>query len=270
VLLSYFGGNLIPTDYELSFSASLGNAISIISPLLKRKKHVSPGNEHDSGHEIVVEGPGNVCVAVAKGTSEENFEVPPLSVATADDIFIMSPTNESAKHKPFQFISTASRSLTLGSFVYKRKRDEENPQSKRYQTGIPYQELQHLSAAIEALRQNITEFVIIKTQGSGTNLPGYFTLTKKRIYTVIDPNIIQTLTFRLLSIHISSITVRSFCSYEKVLIVCRCRLEPFFVPMSWMYLIRTKKSASASVVPKTLIPDEIFQQTYCTELRNFG
>jgi hypothetical protein len=263
VLLSYFGGNLIPTDYELSFSASLDNAISIISPLLKRKTHVSPGNEHYSGHEIVVGGPGNVCVAVAEGTSE----VPPLPAATADDIFIMSPTNESAKHKPFQFISTASRSLTLGSFVYKRKPKEEKPQSKTYQTRIPYRELQHLSAAIEALRQNFTEFVIIKTQGSGSNLPGYFTLTKKRIYTVIDPNIIQTLTFRLLSIHISSITVRSFCSCEQVLIICRCRLELFFVPMSRM--IRMKKSASASVVPKTLIPDEIFQRSYCTELRNF-
>jgi hypothetical protein len=228
VLLSYFGGNLMPTGYELSFSASLGNTISIVSPSLKREKHGSPGSEQYSGCERYIEGPKNVCVAASEGASD----VPPVSVATANDIFIMLPANDSAKHKPFRFISTASRSLTLGSFVYKRKDAEENPQSiQNCCTRIPYHELQHLSAAIEALRQNKTEFVIIKTQGSGSNLPGYFTLTKKRIYTVIDPYIIQTLTFRLLSIHISSITVRSLYSCEHMLTIRRYHLEPCFVLM---------------------------------------
>jgi hypothetical protein len=244
VLLSYFGGNLMPTGFELKFSASVVESASIISPFLSSffEKRYTNNEKCGSGLQV----PENVCAVAAKGTRK----VPFFSVATANDPFTMLPANiEFAKQNSFKFLSLASRSLTLGSFVYKEYTSDRTSLLEsivsdcdlayiehtpgvfffnRYYN-IPYQEQEKLLNAIDALKRNVTEFVIIKTQGSGSNLPGYFTLTKKRIYTVIDPFIIQTLTFRLLPIHISAITVRSFPLCDHALTIRRCHSEPGFV-----------------------------------------
>ncbi len=248
VLLSYFGGNLMPTGLNLEFSASVGESTSIASSKLTKSTgpyplpHNPTGSDRYAGgeiscgedHGLLYLGPENVCAVAV----QETERVPSFSVVTATNSVIMLPANsETAKQNFFKFFSAASRSLTLGSFDYK-KYDEDSfslhsitncslkggtllplgargfAYNRHY--NIPYNEQKKLLNAINSLQQNITDFVIIKIEGSGSNLPGYFTLTKRKIYTVIDPYIIQTLTFRLLRIRISAISVRSFYSSDRI------------------------------------------------------
>jgi len=203
LLLSYFGspfsqGNLQPTGFVLSFSAYIsGNSAHIYSQAF-RKLNGNAGSisvERYSGEEECGSAPGtgpqNVCAVAATGTGK----VPPFSVATANKDIVMSPANvEVAKQNSFKFFSKASRSLTLGSFLYKDYTGQAHQLesitnctleyseysddtqlfyfSRHYH--IPYIEQKKLLNVIDALNQNTTEFVIIKTQGSGSNLPGLY------------------------------------------------------------------------------------------------
>jgi hypothetical protein len=231
ILLSYFGGNTVTTGFDLIFLATAGASVSVDSPsIVEQRFGASPEANRFLSRFASGEGceelsnaqtsPGNVCAVAAS----ESQKVPPYSVTTANNSVIMLPEHKSDPGSSFKFISSAARSLTLGAFLYQTPThsgeniniqtiaacpvsyEKENPATNgRIATTnsnyhIPYQEQQKLIQAIRALQQNNVSFVIIKTVGSGANLPGYFTLTKRKIYTVIDPTIIQTLTFGLLPI----------------------------------------------------------------------
>jgi hypothetical protein len=246
ILLSYFGGNIMPTDFDLTFLATAGASASVDSPSVKKLHQAAFGfaGRHPSGEgcddvngHSVETSPGNVCAIAGLGSRK----VPPFSVSTANNAVIMSPSHKSTPSTSFKFVSSAARSLTLGSFVYQTltiKAEDINIENENinmqtiascpviYEKGnpltlgkiadryssyhIPYREQQKLEAAIRQLQQNNVSFVIIKTNGGGTNLPGYFTLTKRKIYTVIDPTIIQTLTFGLLPIPTLAVDVSLF------------------------------------------------------------
>jgi hypothetical protein len=75
---------------------------------------------------------------------------------------------------------------------------------------IPYDEQQHLLFAVNQLLQGNVAFVVIKINGGGANLPGFFTLSTLAVYNVIDPAIISTLTFGLLPLNFSTVNVRIF------------------------------------------------------------
>ena len=227
ILLSYFGGNIKTTGFDLIFLAAAGASASLSSPSVNRRAAAQfPSGKGCADEPQVL--PGNVCAVAAAGSQK----VPPFSVATANNAVTMIPSHKSTRSNSFKFISHAARSLTLGSFLYQTPTNhdeninmqdiaacpifykEDNPathgrianMNPNYH--IPYQEQQKLQNAIQALKQDNVSFIIIKTKGGGTNLPGYFTLTKRKIYTVIDPTIIQTLTFGLLPIPTLAVDVR--------------------------------------------------------------
>jgi hypothetical protein len=241
ILLSYFGGNIMPTGFDLTFLATAGASASVDSPSVKLRGFggrydSGEGCDGDNGHSSET-SPGHVCAVAGLGSRK----VPPFSVSTANNAVIMSPSHKSTLSTSFKFISSAARSLTLGSFVYQTLtiKDEDinsenqniNMQSiascpliyeksnpltlgqianRNSNYHIPYREQQKLEIAIRQLQHNNVSFVVIKTNGGGANLPGYFTLTKRKIYTVIDPTIIQTLTFGLLPIPTLAIDVSLF------------------------------------------------------------
>ena len=240
ILLSYFGGNIITTGFDLIFLAAAGASVSFDSPSVQRSAVATryPSGEgcHDRNYSQI--SPGNVCAVAAP----ESQKVPPFSVTTASNSVTMLPSHKNALSTSFKFISSASRSLTLGSFLYQIPThddenitiqaiaacpvlyENENPAthgriaSINTNYHIPYREQQKLEKAIRALQQNNVSFIIIKTSGGGANLPGYFTLTKRKIYTVIDPTIIQTLTFGLLPIPTLAVDVRVFFLHKQKII----------------------------------------------------
>jgi hypothetical protein len=237
ILLSYFGGNIVTTGFDLFFLAAAGASASVDSPSVQRLgvKMRFPSGEGCDESQNTQTSPGNVCAVAAL----ESQKVPPYSVTTANNSVTMLPSHKSAPGSSFKFISSAARSLTLGSFLYQTSThnveninmqaiaacpvsyEKENPATDgRIATTnsnyhIPYREQEKLTKAIRALQLNNVSFVIIKTLGGGTNLPGYFTLTKRKIYTVIDPTIIQTLTFGLLPIPTLAIDVRMFFLHKQ-------------------------------------------------------
>jgi hypothetical protein len=86
---------------------------------------------------------------------------------------------------------------------------------------IPYQEQLHLLDAVNQLYQGNVSFAIIKVNGAGANLPGYFTMSLVPIYNVIDPAIIKTLTFGLLDIPFAAVNVRIFCfKFVELQLIC--------------------------------------------------
>jgi hypothetical protein len=93
---------------------------------------------------------------------------------------------------------------------YEQKNDATSGRiaSSNVNYNIPYEDQLNLEAAASALDSRNISFVVVKVKGSGANLPGYFTLTKQKIYTVIDPNIVLTLSFGLLPIPILALNVR--------------------------------------------------------------
>jgi hypothetical protein len=267
ILLSYFGGNIMPTDFDLNFLATVGASASVDSPSVKQLQWFAErfpsgeGCDGVNGHSVET-SPGNVCAVAGLGSRK----VPPFSVSTANNAVIMSPSHKSTLSTSFKFVSSAARSLTLGSFVYQTltiKAEDINIENENinmqtiascpviYEKGnpltlgqianrnsnyhIPYPEQQKLETAIRQLQQNNVSFVIIKTNGGGTNLPGYFTLTKRKIYTVIDPTIIQTLTFGLLPIPTLAMDVSFFFIHIRYMRhfdqkLFRCHLVLVFVP----------------------------------------
>jgi hypothetical protein len=269
ILLSYFGGNIMPTDFDLNFLATAGASASVDSPSVKQLPRFAGFERFERFHSgegcdgETETSPGNVCAVAGLGSRK----VPPFSVSTANNAVIMSPSHKSTLSTSFKFVSSAARSLTLGAFVYQTltiKAEDiniENGENINMQTiascpviyekgnpltlgkianrnsnyHIPYREQQKLETAIRQLQQNNVSFVIIKTNGGGTNLPGYFTLTKRKIYTVIDPTIIQTLTFGLLpiptlAVDVSLIFIHIRCMQHFIQIFFRCHLVSDFVP----------------------------------------
>jgi hypothetical protein len=231
ILLSYFGGNVIATGFDLGFLAAAGDSVSVDSPSVKKQTVTTGSSGQGCGDESLEQSPGNICAVAATGSQK----VPPFSVSTANNAVTMLPAHNSTRSSSyFKFISVAARSLTLGSLKYEHRTipdedtniqaiatcpvvfEKDNPATLgRIATTnsdyhIPYQEQQKLETAIRALQQNNASFIIIKTKGGGANLPGYFTLSKRKIYAVIDPTMIQTLTFGLLPIPTLAVDVRMF------------------------------------------------------------
>jgi len=230
VLLSYFGGNVMSTGYVLKFAASIGGAsTSILSPSAVRdaKQRTSSGSGCSS--QPPESSPGNVCVVAASSSAK----VPAITSGNANDKVIMIPANKAAASGSFAFKSSAARSITLGSYKYsvgapfsdydksiqtiaacplkyEQKNDATSGRiaSSNVNYNIPYEDQLNLEAAASALDSRNISFVVVKVKGSGANLPGYFTLTKQKIYTVIDPNIVLTLSFGLLPIPILALNVR--------------------------------------------------------------
>jgi hypothetical protein len=230
VLLSYFGGNVMSTGYVLNFAASIGGAsTSILSPSAVRdaKQRTSSGSGCSSNPPE--SSPGNVCVVAASNSAK----VPAFTSGNANDQVIMIPANKAAASGSFVFKSSAARSITLGAYKYsvgapfsdydksiqtiaacpikyelKNGATSGRIASSNVNYNIPYEDQLNLEAAARALDSKNISFVVIKVKGSGANLPGYFTLTKQKIYTVIDPNIVLTLSFGLLPIPILSLNVR--------------------------------------------------------------
>ncbi len=235
ILLSYFGGNVITTGFDLFLLAAAGDSVSVDSPSVK-KQALKMGSSSGQGcgdelSESIEKSPGNICAVAAAGSQK----VPPFSISTANNAVTMLPAHNSTRSSScFKFTSFAARSLTLGSLLYEHRTnpdedtniqaiatcpvvfEKDNPATLgRIATTnsdyhIPYQEQQKLETAIRALQQNNASFIIIKTKGGGANLPGYFTLSKRKIYAVIDPTMIQTLTFGLLPIPTLAVDVRMF------------------------------------------------------------
>jgi hypothetical protein len=230
VLLSYFGGNVMSTGYVLNFAASIGGAsTSILSPsaVLDATQRTSSGSGCSS--HPPESSPGNVCVVAASSSDK----VPAFSSGSANAKVIMIPANQAAASGSFVFKSSAARSITLGSYKYSVGAPESD-YDKSIQTiaacpikyepkngatsgriastnvnyNIPYEDQLNLEAAVRALDSKNISFVVVKVKGSGANLPGYFTLTKQKIYTIIDPNIVLTLSFGLLPIPIMALNVR--------------------------------------------------------------
>jgi hypothetical protein len=246
ILLSYFGGNVVATGFDLVFLAIAGDSVSVDSPSAK-KQAVTTGSSSGQGcgDDSLEKSPGNICAVAATGSQK----VPPFSVSTANNAVIMLPAHNSIRSSSyFKFISAAARSLTLGSHIYEhRTNPDEKSNMKAIATcpvifekdnpatfgriatinsnyHIPYEEQRKLKTAIRALQQNNASFIIIKIKGGGANLPGHFTLAKRKIYAVIDPTIIQTLTFGLLPILTLAVDVRMFMIHIRIFIdnICRC------------------------------------------------
>lgn len=218
MLLSYFGGNLLSTGYQLSFSTVTSPAPSILSPSITRISN--PRISSGPGCKMTGAAAGNVCAVAATGTPT----VPFFTSSNADAVVTMLPSHGGHAHSSFKFSSAAARSLTLGSFMYSFgyplsdyaepgngqalltsiascpvEFDRRDPTtlgriaSLNPNYNIPYEEQQNLLSAVNQLYQGNVSFVVIKVNGGGANLPGYFSLTLRTVYNVRafhqhDPN----------------------------------------------------------------------------------
>jgi hypothetical protein len=246
MLLSYFGGNLLSTQYTLTFSTSFGQSTSILSATVApiSKPRLSSGLGCGAASIQPKLPPGNVCAVAAAGMQQLN--VPEFSSSNADTVVEMFPANSNPAPNSFKFSSSAARSITLGSYQYsigsplsdyatpqKNPNDQYNTLVKSIAAcpivydpkdpvtsgqiassnpnyNIPYDEQQHLLFAVNQLLQGNVSFVVIKINGGGANLPGFFTLSTQAVYNVIDPAIISTLTFGLLELNFTTVNVRIF------------------------------------------------------------
>lgn len=248
ILIQYFGGNTVRTGYGLSFSAYFGQTAYLYSPKVFQWAQLLPPSQRRQSSGVGCGSdylsPGHVC-AVA---SSDSLSVPSfVDSDTLDNAVILLPVNNTmyhyGKYEPFtgdyvpfasrdafKFRSSFVRSLSLGSYIYTPGLDDqqhmksivgckifydgEGPSELNPEYNIPYDAQLKLESALKALTQNNVSVVIIKTLGSGTNLPGYFILTKRKIFTVIDPTIIQTLSFGLLPISILAVDVSASSFFQ--------------------------------------------------------
>ena len=257
MLFSYFGGNMLSTKYILSFSvvSSFSSSPGAASVYTIQSPSVAPSvNQRTSSGEgcgLLSTAPGNVCAVAASTGSTQ------VSQYTKGQPVVMSPANSNPSSGSFSFSSTAARSLTLGSYQFSIGSplsnyatpqqipespystlvssiagcpivyDPKNPvtagqiASRNPNYNIPYQEQLHLLDAVNQLYQGNVSFAIIKVNGAGANLPGYFTMSLVPIYNVIDPAIIKTLTFGLLDIAFAAVNVRIFCfKFVELHLIC--------------------------------------------------
>ena len=249
ILVSYFGGNLLSTRYALSFSASFGALKSILSASVAAISDPRSSSGLGCGAASQPQNlpAGNVCAVASQGTQV----VPQYTSSNAGTMITMFPASINPSTNVFTFSSSAARSITLGSYQYsigsplsdyatpqKNPNDQfntlvksiaacpivYNPQdpvtsgqiaSSNPNYNIPYDEQQHLLFAVNQLLQGNVSFVVIKINGGGANLPGFFTLSTAAVYNVIDPAIISTLTFGLLDLNFSTVNVRIFaCDFN--------------------------------------------------------
>ncbi len=220
MLLSYFGGNLLSTLYTLTFSTSFGQSTSILSATVAPISKPRPSSGLGCGASSIQPTlpPGNVCAVAAATMQQQN--VPEFSASNADTVVAMFPANSNPAPNSFKFSSSAARSITLGSYQYSigsplsdYATPQQNPKiayntvvksiascpiaynpqnpvtygriaSRNPNFNIPYEEQQNLLYAVEMLYNGNVSFVIVKVNGGGTNLPGYFTLALQPIYNV--------------------------------------------------------------------------------------
>lgn len=234
VLLSYFGGNLMSTGYTLNFAASIGDSTSILSPSVTRSAGRRSSGDGCASHPPAT-APRNVC-AVASASSASVPLLLPGQQPDLDRSVVLQSANNNAASGSFTFMASAARSISLGSYLYSTG-SPVSDYEKRIQSiascpisyepldastsgriasmnpnyNIPYEEQENLLRAVRLLDSNNVSFVVIKMKGSGSNLPGYFTLSKLKIYTVIDPNLVKTLSFGLLPIPTLAVNVSIFC-----------------------------------------------------------
>ena len=244
MLVSYFGGNLLSTRYALSFSTSIGATKSILSASVAAISDPRSSSGLGCGAASQPQNlpAGNICAVASQGTQV----VPQFTSANAGTVITMHPANSNPSTNVFTFSSSAARSITLGSYQYsigsplsdyatpqKNPNDQYNTLVKSIAAcpivytpedpvtsgqiassnpnyNIPYDEQQHLLFAVNQLLQGNVSFVVIKINGGGANLPGFFTLSTQAVYNVIDPAIISTLTFGLLELNFTTVNVRIF------------------------------------------------------------
>jgi hypothetical protein len=220
MLLSYFGGNLLSTQYTLTFSTSFGQSTSILSATVApiSKPRLSSGLGCGAASIQPTLPPGNICAVAAAGMQQQN--VPEFSSSNANTLVEMFPANSNPAPNSFKFSSSAARSIMLESIQYSigsplsdYATPQQNPNiafkaviksiascpiaynpqhpvtsgqiaSRNPNYNIPYEEQQNLLYAVSMLYNQNVSFVIIKVFGGGTNLPGYFTLSLLPIYNV--------------------------------------------------------------------------------------
>jgi hypothetical protein len=204
----------------LTFSTSFGQSTSILSATVApiSKPRLSSGLGCGAASIQPKLPPGNVCAVAAAGMQQQN--VPEFSSSNADTVVEMLPANNNPAPNSFKFSSSAARSITLGSYQYSigsplsdYATPQQNPNiafntvvqsiascpiaynpqtpvtsgqiaSRNPNFNIPYEEQQNLLYAVSMLYNQNVSFVIIKVNGGGTNLPGYFTLSLTPIYNV--------------------------------------------------------------------------------------
>jgi hypothetical protein len=214
MLLSYFGGNQLPTQYSLSFSASVTSLTTVTSASVVPISNLRKSSGQGCGAPSTA--PGNVCAVAAASTPD----VPAFSQSpsNADAVVTLLPANSNPAANSVKFSCSGARSLTLGSFQYSigsplssyatPQQDTNNPYTPVMKSiascpliydprspvtagkiasanpnyNIPYQEQQNLLFAVDQLYSRAVEFVIIKINGGGANLPGFFTLSLNPIY----------------------------------------------------------------------------------------
>jgi hypothetical protein len=118
LLLSYFGGNLLSTQYTLRFSASIGQVTTILSPIIEPIAHprISSGSGCGAASIAPKFPPGNICVVAAASMQQQT--VPELTALNAGSIVEMLPANRNPASDSFNFSSSVARSITLGSYQY--------------------------------------------------------------------------------------------------------------------------------------------------------
>ena len=118
LLLSYFGGNLLSTQYTLKFSTSFGQSTTIHSPTVAPTVNPRISSGLGCGAASIAPNlpPGNVCAVAAASMQQQT--VPQFTPSNADNVVEMFPASPNPAPNSFRFSSSAARSITLGSYQY--------------------------------------------------------------------------------------------------------------------------------------------------------